>query len=479
MPAIKSLPESFQWGYATASYQIEGSPDADGKGPSIWDTHTHKPNITIDGLTGDTATESYKLWREDIALLKSYGVTAHRFSLSWSRIIPEGSRHSRVNQAGIDYYRNYIQELLKNGIRPYVTLYHWDLPDALDKSYEGWLNKEEIVQDFVYYAETCFAAFGDLVRDWITLNEPWCVANLGYGTGVNAPGRSSDRKRCPTGDSKKEPWIVIHNQILAHAYAVEAYNKTFREAQGGQIGVSLDSFWFIPYDDEPENVAAAQRAMDFRLGLLADPIYKGAYPSSMKKILGDRLPDFTPEEVEVLRASSSDFFGLNTYTTMFVKDGGVSDVLGVVTNTFTGKDGGVIGRESHVGWMRDSFASLPTTLRLTAWTQRYQKPIFVTENGFPAKGENDKPFEEAIKDADRVAYFRGYVNAMLDASVEDGVDVRGYFAWTLLDNFEWADGYTTRFGCTYVDFKTQKRTPKDSAIFLNDVSFGLISLQAF
>ncbi|KAI0062715.1 beta-glucosidase 1A [Artomyces pyxidatus] len=466
MPGIKSFSKTFQWGFATASYQIEGSPDADGKGPSIWDTHTHKPSITLDGLNGDTATESYKLWREDISLLKSYGVAAHRFSLSWSRIIPDGSRHSRVNQAGIDYYRAYIQELLNNGIRPYVTLYHWDLPDALHQSYGGWLNKDEIVKDFVYYAETCFSAFGDLVKDWITLNEPWCVANLGYGTGVNAPGRSSDRKRCAAGDSKTEPWIVIHNQILAHAYTVQAYDNSYRETQEGQIGVALDSFWFEPYDDAPENVAAAQRAMDFRLGLLADPIFKGAYPPSMKKILGDRLRDFTSEELEVLHAGCTDFFGLNTYTTMLVKDGGVSDVLGHVTSTFTRKDGTVLGTESHVGWMRDYAPGFRKLLNYVHNT--YKKPIFVTENGFPAKGENDKPFSDAIKDTDRVAYFRGYVNAMLDAHSEDGVDIRGYFAWSLLDNFEWADGYTTRFGVTYVDFATQERTPKDSAIFLTD-----------
>ncbi|KAI0037450.1 glycoside hydrolase family 1 protein, partial [Auriscalpium vulgare] len=246
------LPPSFQWGFATASYQIEGSPAADGRLPSIWDTFSHIPSKTANGDTGDHATESYKLWREDIALVKSYGAKAHRFSIAWSRILPEGSRHSKVNQAGVDFYRRFIQELVDSGIRPFVTLYHWDLPDALQKKYNGWLNKDEIIQDFVFYAEVCFAAFGDLVKDWITINEPWCVANLGNGTGRFAPGRTSDRTRSPEGDSSTEPWIVGHHEILAHAHTVAAYNKNFRAKQGGQVGITLDSAWYLPWDDSPE-----------------------------------------------------------------------------------------------------------------------------------------------------------------------------------------------------------------------------------
>lgn len=458
------FPKTFQWGFATASYQIEGSPNADGRLPSIWDTFSHTPNRTADGATGDKATESYKFWKDDVALLKSYGVKAYRFSLSWSRIVPTGSRHSEVNQAGINHYRRFIEALLENNIRPFVTLYHWDLPDELEKAYGGWLNKDEIVKDFVFYAETCFNAFGDLVKDWITINEPWCVSVLGYGNGVHAPGRSSDRKRSPAGDSSTEPWIVGHNEILAHAYTVQAYNSKFKELQGGQIGITLNASWLMPYDDSDANVAAAKRAMDVTLGWFADPIYKAAYPQALKDMLGSRLPEFTHEEISVLRATSSDFFGLNTYTSHLVQEGGKEEFNGKVKYTFTRPDGTQLGTQAHVPWLQTYAPGFRELLKYV-W-QRYRKPVYVTENGFPRKDEHKMSIDKAIKDRDRVQYYSGYVNAMLDALTEDSVDVRSYFAWSLLDNFEWADGYAPRFGATYVDYETQKRYPKESSTFL-------------
>ncbi|EIM81979.1 beta-glucosidase 1A [Stereum hirsutum FP-91666 SS1] len=457
------LPQSFHWGFATASYQIEGSPTADGRLPSIWDTFSHTPGKTADGLTGDHATESYKLWKEDVALLKSYGVTAYRFSFSWSRIIPEGTRHSQVNQAGIDFYRRFIQELLDSGITPFATLYHWDLPEKLETTYGGWLNKEEIVKDFTFYAETCFQAFGDLVKDWITFNEPWCISWLGYGNGIHAPGRTSDRKRSSVGDSSTEPWIVGHNVILAHAYAVAAYNGRFRESQGGQIGITLNASWLMPYDHTPANVDATKRAMDVTLGWFADPIYRAEYPQALKAMLGSRLPEFTEQEIQLLKHTSSDFFGLNTYTSHLVLEGGTDESNGKVKYTFTRPGGSQLGTQAHVPWLQAYAPGLRELLKYV-W-KTYGKPVYVTENGFAIKGEKDTTIEEVVHDVDRVDYYKGYAGAVLDAYAE-GVNVRSYFAWSLLDNFEWADGYETRFGTTYVDYSTQKRYPKDSSKFL-------------
>ncbi|KAI0765346.1 beta-glucosidase 1A [Fomes fomentarius] len=449
----QKLPSDFVWGYATASYQIEGSTTADGRAPSIWDTFSHKPGTTKDGSNGDVATDSYSRWREDVALLKQYEVKAYRFSVSWSRVIPLGGRNDPVNEAGIKYYRNLIEELLKNGITPFVTLYHWDLPQALHDRYGGWLNKEEIIQDYTNYAKVLFTRYGDLVKNWITHNEPWCVSVLGYGTGVFAPGHKGS----------KEHWIVAHNLLLAHAYTVKLYREDFKPSQRGQIGITLDSGWLEPWDSSPESVAAAQRALDFKLGRFADPIYKGYYPSSVKALVGDRLPEFTEAELAVVR-DSSDFFGLNTYTTQLAKEGGDNEIFGNVTTTFTRPDGTQLGKDSHVPWLQ-TYAPGFRSLLNYLW-KTYQKPIYVTENGYPVKNENALPVEQAVHDADRIDYYNGYANALLQAVTEDGVTVKSYFAWSLLDNFEWADGYDTRFGTTYVDYTTQKRTPKDSTTFL-------------
>ncbi|KZT10298.1 glycoside hydrolase family 1 protein [Laetiporus sulphureus 93-53] len=450
---MAQLPKNFAWGYATASYQIEGAVSEGGRGPSIWDTFCKIPGKIRDSTSGEVATDSYHLWKEDVALLKSYGVNSYRFSLSWSRIIPLGGRNDAINEEGIAYYRGLAVELLKNGITPYVTLYHWDLPQALDDRYKGWLNKEEIVQDFVNYAKVCFTAFGDLVKHWITFNEPWCISCLGYQKGVFAPGHKSDT----------ETWIVAHNVILSHAYAVKLYREEFKSVQGGQIGITLDCHYPFPYDDSPENVEAAKRGIDFKLGRFADPIYNGYYPARVKAIVKDRLPEFTEEEIAVVKGSS-DFFGLNTYTSQIVQDGGDDETNGYIRVGFTRPDGTQLGTQAHVSWLQTYPPGFRTLLNYL-W-KTYEKPIYVTENGFAAKNENTLPREEVLHDVDRIEYFEGYANAMLQAATEDGVPVNGYFGWSLLDNFEWADGYETRFGVTYVDYATQKRYPKESSQFL-------------
>ncbi|KAF8146455.1 glycoside hydrolase family 1 protein [Mycena galopus ATCC 62051] len=434
-PPVRKLPLNFLWGFATASFQIEGSTDADGRGKSIWDDFSRLPGKTQDGRNGDEATNSYKLWRDDISLLARYGVKSYRFSLSWSRIIPLGGRNDPINPKGIEFYSNFIDALLANGITPFL---------------------DEIMQDYTNYAKVCFENFGDRVKFWLTMNEPWCVSILGYGRGVFAPGRSSDRTRSPEGDSSTEPWIVGHNVILSHASAVKLYRDEFKSQQGGQIGITLNGDWQMPYDDTAENVAAAQHALDFAIGneaLTVDPIYLGHYPPYMQHVLGNRLPQFTPAELALVKGSS-DFYGMNTYTTNLCRAGGDDEFQGLVDYTFTRPDGTQLGNQGRL-----------QPLLNYLW-KKYRLPIYVTENGFSVKNESDMPKDVAIKDTDRVNYYRG-ITANLQAAIhEDGVDVRAYLAWSLLDNFEWADGYITRFGVTYVDYNTQERLPKDSANFI-------------
>ncbi|KAL0945754.1 hypothetical protein HGRIS_012043 [Hohenbuehelia grisea] len=460
---VTKLPRGFLWGFATAAFQIEGSANVDGRGKSIWDDFAKQPGKVLDGGNGDVATDSYRLWKQDQELLADYNVKAYRFSISWSRIIPLGGRNDPVNQAGIQWYSDFIDGLLAKGITPFVTLYHWDLPQALHDRYNGWLNKDEIVKDYANYARVCFEAFGDRVKHWLTINEPWCVAILGYGRGVFAPGRSSDRLRSPEGNSATEPWIVGQSLILAHAHAVKVYREDFKPAQKGQIGITLNGDWQMPYDDSPENIDAAQHALDFAIGWYADPIYLGHYPPYMREVLGERLPEFTAEELAIVKGSS-DFYGMNTYTTNLARAGGDDEFQGLVDYTFTRPDGTQLGTQAHCAWLQDypeGFRSLLNYL----W-KRYRLPIFVTENGFAVKGENSLPLDQAIQDSPRLNYFRGTTASLMSAIVEDGVDVRAYFPWSFLDNFEWADGYDTRFGVTYVDYTTQVRTPKASAKFL-------------
>ncbi|OBZ77023.1 Beta-glucosidase 1B [Grifola frondosa] len=436
------LPHDFLWGFATASFQIEGSTQADGRGKSIWDDFAKQPGKILDGRDGEVATDSYKLWKEDLDLLVSYGVKSYRFSIAWSRIIPLGGRNDPINEAGIQFYSNLIDALLERGIIPFVTLYHWDLPLTLYERYGGWLNKE-IVQDYVRYTKVCFERFGDRVKYWLTMNEPWCISVLGHGRGVFAPGRSSDRTRSPEGDSSTEPWIAGHHVILSHAYAVKLYREEFQTRQGGQIGITLNGDWAIPYDDSPENIEAAQHALDVAIGWFADPIYLGYYPEYMKTMLGDRLPTFTSEELSVVKGSS-DFYGMNTYTTNLCSECRRPHLMRGLSPYIAD-----LGTQAQCAWLQDYPEGFRDLLNYL-W-KKYRKPIYVTENGFAVKDEDTKPLEEALADYDR-----------------DGgrVDIRAYFAWSLLDNFEWADGYVTRFGLTYVDYETQKRYPKDSAKFV-------------
>jgi len=471
------LPKDFLWGFATASYQIEGAPTADGRGPSIWDAFCKIPGKIADGSSGDVACDSYNRTAEDIALLKLTGAKAYRFSISWSRIIPIGGRNDPINPAGIAFYKKFVDDLLAEGITPFVTLFHWDLPDGLDKRYGGLLNKEEFVADFGHYARVLFEAMPK-VKHWITFNEPWCSSILGYNTGLFAPGHTSDRTKSAVGDSSRECWTVGHNLLLAHGTAVKIYREEFKAKDGGEIGITLNGDAVYPWDpSDPLDVEAAERKLEFSISWFADPVYFGHYPASMVKQLGDRLPTFTPEEAALVKGSN-DFYGMNHYTANYIKHKDTppeaDDFLGNLETLFIAKNGDNIGPETQSFWLRPN----PQGFRdLLNWlSKRYGHPkIYCTENGTSLKGENDLPREQILDDEFRAEYFRGYIGALAKAVEEDGVDVRGYLAWSLMDNFEWAEGYETRFGVTFVDYEGgQKRYPKKSAKIIGPLFESLI-----
>lgn len=472
-----TLPSDFKWGFATAAYQIEGAIDKDGRGPSIWDEFVKRPGKIADSSSGEVACDSYNRTDEDITLMKSLGAQSYRFSLSWSRIIPKGGREDPVNQAGVDHYAKLVDDLIAAGITPFITLFHWDVPQELDVRYGGLLNRTEFPLDFENYARVCFKAFPK-VKNWITFNEPWCSSILGYGIGQFAPGRTSDRSKNPEGDSTTEPWIVGHNLLLAHGRAVKAYREDFKATNGGEIAIVLNGDATYPWDPtNPADVEAAERKIEFAISWFADPIYHGDYPASMRKQLGDRLPTFTPEE-KALVHGSNDYYGMNHYTADYVKhktgEPGPEDYMGHLETLFHNYRGDCIGEETQSTWLRPC---APGFRDLLVWlSKRYGYPkIIVTESGTSIKGENDKTKEEILNDDLRYRYYNDYVHAMAQASTLDGVNVRGYFAWSLLDNFEWADGYETRFGVCFVDYKNgQKREPKKSAKSLKPLFESLV-----
>ncbi|KAJ3271120.1 hypothetical protein HDV01_007057 [Terramyces sp. JEL0728] len=410
------LPSNFTFGSATAAYQVEGAFSKDGRTPSIWDTFSKIPGKVFDGSNGDVAVDQYHLYPRDIEILKEMGATAYRLSLSWSRIVPEGKAGSPINPSAIKHYNDLFNALLENGIVPWVTLYHWDLPQVLDDEYGGLLNSERLPIDFAYYAETCFREFGDRVKNWMTLNV----------------------------------WRAGHTSLLAHAKAAQVYRERYQAAQNG-------------------HAEAAKRRLEFMLCWFADPIYlTGDYPASLKSQLGDRLPRFTKEEKQLV-LGSADFFALNSYTTMYVKDTGVeipptNDIDGNNIATEFDIDGNLIGPKAEAFWLFDvpwGFGKLLKFIR-----ERYSNPeVAITENGFCVAGE--KELADALHDTQRIHYYHGYLQSLVKA-VEEGSNITGYFAWSLLDNFEWARGYSERFGITYVDYNTLERYPKESLGFIRN-----------
>ncbi|MEZ4896490.1 MAG: GH1 family beta-glucosidase [Saprospiraceae bacterium] len=449
------FPKSFTWGSATSSYQIEGAAFEGGKGPSIWDAFCTIPGKTHQGDNGSVACDHYHRFRTDIELMKAMNLPAYRFSISWPRILPSG--RGIPSREGIAFYSELIDALLEAGIEPWVTLYHWDLPLALQFEKDGWLG-EELPRLFADYAEICFSHYGDRVKHWITLNEPWVVAMLGYGQGIFAPGRISN----------SDPYCAGHQLLLAHAQAVERYRSKYQPSQGGVIGITNNCDWREPLTTSPQDRLAAQRALEFFLGWFADPIYHGDYPESMRSRVGRRLPEISATDRDLL-TGSSDFFGLNHYTTMLAAEANQNTSSQVYGNGGLSEDQDVAlsvdpdWQMTEMGW-----AIVPWGCRkLLQWIDdRYQHPeIVITENGCAF---NDECIEGMVEDQQRIDFIRGYLTEVHQA-INQGVNVTGYFAWSFMDNFEWALGYSKRFGLHHVDFTTQQRIPKASAKWYREV----------
>ncbi|XP_059069131.1 beta-glucosidase 12 [Cryptomeria japonica] len=454
------FPNGFIFGTGSAAYQYEGAARIGGKGPTIWDTFSHIPGTIVDGTNGDAAVDQYHRYKEDVKLIKDLGMDAYRFSISWSRILPYGSVRRGINKAGVAYYNNLINELLKHDIRPFVTLFHWDLPQALEGSYGGFLN-ENIVEDFEAYSEVCFKLFGDRVKNWITLNEPQTFTTYGYESGTYAPGRNSS--------PATEPYKAAHNLLLSHAAVVRVYKNKYQAVQKGLIGISLNSDWFLPYSNSHSHPdqKAAQRAIDFMFGWYMDPITKGRYPSTMRKLVGDRLPKFSAHQSAMVKGSF-DFLGLNYYTSLYAADVSTppnplntSYTLDSQTNQTGERNGMLIGPQAGSSWLYVYPRGIGELLKYIK--HRYNNPlIFITENGVDEKNNDTLSFVQALNDTWRIDFHSKHLSFVQQA-IRDGSNVQGYFAWSFLDNFEWAYGYTIRFGLHYIDYKNNlKRYPKAS-----------------
>ncbi|KAG9456713.1 hypothetical protein H6P81_001221 [Aristolochia fimbriata] len=463
-----SFPAGFVFGTASAAYQFEGAANEGGKGPSLWDSYTHThPERIQDGSSGDIAVDSYHRYKGDVKLMKEMGLDAYRFSVSWPRILPHGDLRGGVNEEGIRYYNNLIDELLANGQVPFVTLFHWDTPEALEKAYGGFLSSK-IAKDFRDYADVCFKAFGDRVKHWITLNEPWTYSMGGYDIGNLAPGRCSPWfANCTGGDSSTEPYIVAHNLLLAHAAAFKRYKTKYQASQKGLIGITLLSHWYLPMSKSSSDAKAAERAVDFMFGWFMDPLLHGYYPHTMRNLAGDRLPKFNQRESQMLRGSF-DFIGLNYYTTYYASEAGVSNTIyksystDSHVNTSGVRNGVPIGPQAATGWL---YVYPPGIRDLLMYIKRrYNNPlIYITENGRSESNDETLTLEQALQDQPRIDFYDGHLSYLSEA-IRGGANVKGYFAWSLLDNFEWASGYTVRFGINYVDYKNGlKRHRKQSS----------------
>lgn len=432
-----AFPEGFLWGAATSAYQIEGAPLEDGAGASIWHRFSHTPGHTAFGETGDVACDHYHRFRDDIALMRQLGLRSYRFSTSWSRILPEG--RGTVNPKGVDFYSRLVDGLLEAGIQPNLTLYHWDLPAALDDR-GGWLNPD-VADWFADYAIVLYRALADRVKQWATLNEPWVVVDAGYLHGVHAPGHKN----------LFEAPVAAHNLLRAHALGVQA----FRANGAGQIGIVVNLEPKYPASSSAEDQAAAARADAYMNRQYLDPIFRGSYPDELTEIYGEAWP-YRGADLELIR-QPIDFLGINYYKRAVTRHDPAA--LPVRVSTVRQPQ----NPHTELGWEWEVFA--PALTRILLWVhQRYGDiPLYITENG-AAFYDPPTAASERIEDPLRIEYLRSHLRAAQDA-VQQGVNLRGYYVWSLLDNYEWAAGYSKRFGIIHVDFKTLTRTPKASAGF--------------
>jgi len=445
-----SFKKDFAWGAATASYQIEGAWNEDGKGLNVWDVFSHEPGNVEHGNTGDIACDHYHRFKEDIKLMKELGIKAYRFSLSWTRIFPNGT--GEVNEKGVKFYSDLIDELLKNGIEPYITLFHWDYPYALYKK-GGWLN-DDSVKWFADYAAKVAELYSDRVTNFITFNEPQCFIGNGYFTGEHAPGLKV---------SYKDIFQMCHNVLKAHGAAVIALRENAKQPL--KIGYAPCHGAFCPESETPENIEAARKKyfacppltkddnIMFNVSWWSDPVVLGRYPEDGLEMYKDYLPQITQEDMKLI-SQPIDFYGQNIYSGEKIR---------------VGTDGNAEIVEWKAGFSKTAiqWLVLPEALR---WGprflyERYKLPVYITENGMSA--HDTVSLDGKVHDPNRIDMLNRYL-IELEKATEDGADIGGYFVWSFMDNFEWSKGYGDRFGIVYVDYETQKRIPKDSAYWYKE-----------
>ncbi|RVE71779.1 hypothetical protein OJAV_G00055310 [Oryzias javanicus] len=462
-----TFPAGFSWGAGGSAYQTEGAWDRDGKGLSIWDVFSHKKGKIQQNETGDSSCEGYYKVKDDVSLMKELMLNHYIFSISWPRIIPTGIKSDHINERGIQYYDQLINQLLENKITPIVTLYHWDLPQVLQEKYGGWQNIS-MVNHFNEFANLCFERFGNRVKHWITFSNPWSVAVEGYETGEHAPGL----KLRGTG-----AYRAAHHIIKAHAKVWHTYDTQWRGKQRGLVGISLSGDWGEPVDiSNQRDIEAAERYVQFCLGWFATPIFHGDYPQVMKDFVGrksaqqglgtSRLPSFSPQEKSYIKGTC-DFLGIGHFTTRYITH--KNNPSGRSSSSFfTDRDVAELVDPRWPDPGSEWLYSVPWGFRrlLNFVKTQYGNPaVYVTENGV-----SEKMLCTELCDEWRIQYFKDYINEMLKA-IKDGVNVKGYTAWSLLDKFEWDEGYSERFGLYYVDFrnKNKPRYPKASVQFYKQV----------
>ncbi len=440
------FPPDFLWGAATSAFQIEGA--ADERGATIWDRFCEIPGKVLGGHTAQTACDHYHRWRQDLRLMRELGLRSYRFSVSWARVLPEGA--GRLQPSGLDFYLRLTDGLGEAGITPLATLYHWDLPQALQER-GGW-EQRDTARRFADYAALLFARLGDRVRHWITLNEPYVISHLGYRTGEHAPGVRDEGRAVQ----------VAHHLLLAHAWAVQAWRQAGRE---GRIGISLDLPWMQGATEHPDDRAAAERYDAYHNRWFLDPVFRGRYPAEQEEAFRRRhgTPRLQKGDLEAFAAAPVDFLGVNYYFRELVRrpagrEADPQPPFEVVRPDYPG------ARFTAMGW-----EIWPEGLyeQLTRLDREYGHPeLILTENGVALP---DEPGADGrVEDPQRVEYLRAHLEAA-GRALEAGVRLRGYQVWSLLDNFEWSFGYGPRFGLVHVDYATQKRTPKSSALWYRQV----------